>query len=203
MKGLKSESRLIDFLTSTYGGLMPVSVPLRAVRAVPEDACTELKLDHMPDFHAGYALIVDRGRCPFGQKSLNAQLAGAALVILIDREDPALQRPGSVHPIAGYVEIPSILIPWDGANYLLTELDKSREYSVSVDGDQSETSVRGSVSFDLICAQDASLSSDWIDIAFAQFPELLEERRSLIEGMIEKYAGKHDIVSWLRRKLSN
>ena len=197
MRGADSGSRLIDFLTSTYGGAVPENLPMRAVRAVPQDACSELDLSQMHEFQSGYALIVDRGRCPFGQKSLNAQAAGAALVILIDKEDPALQRPGSVHPIAGYIEI-----PWDGANYLLTQLDKSREAAVSADGSVGPSDSERGVSFDLVCADDASLTTDWIDVALTEFSEASEDKRPQIEGLIEKYAGKHDIVAWLRRKMA-
>ena len=197
VKGVNSSSKLIDFLTANYGGMIPPSVPYHAVRSVPEDGCTSFDLSQMPEFKEGSAVIVDRGRCPFGQKSLNAQMAGASLVILIDREDPALQRPGSVHPIAGYIEIPTIMIPWDGANYLLTQLDKSREVAVSADGEGCSVGVF----LDLICGDDTSLSSDWIDVALTVFEEAADARRSQVEGLIEKYSGKHDIVAWLRRRV--
>lgn len=196
MKGVNSSSKLVDFLTANYGGLVPPSVPFNAVRSVPQDGCTPFALSQMTEFKEGSAVIVDRGRCPFGHKSLNAQLAGASLVILIDRDDPALQRPGSIHPIAGHVEIPTIMIPWDGANYLLQQLDKSREIAVSADG---EGHCDG-VSLDLICAGDSSLSNDWIDVALTVFEDSTDTRRSQIEGLIEKYAGRHDIVAWLRRR---
>jgi hypothetical protein len=207
--GPDSSSKLIDFLTSNFGGMVPDSVPLRAVRAVPNDACTELDLSQMSShFKPGYAVIVDRGRCPFGTKALNAQTAGASLVIMVDRDDSALQRPGSIHPIAGYISIPMIMIPWDGANYLFTQLDKSRikeedscaEGEKSSSGSCADTSDEfGSISFDVVSADDASLSNDWIDVALTEFAAAPDDIRHQIEGLIEKHSGKHDIVAWLRR----
>lgn len=201
IRGADASSKLVDFLTSTYGGLVPESVPIHVVRAVPEDACTSINISQMYEYRHGSALIVERGKCPFGQKTLNAQQAGASLVIIVDKNDPALQRPGSVHPIMGYVEIPTIMIPWEGANYLLTQLDKSRDLAIAHTGEVAGPSDSPGVVFDLVCAPDSSLSTDWIDVALTQFPESLEEQRSQIEGLIEKYAGKHDIVAWLKRRM--
>lgn len=203
VKGADSSLKLIDFLTSNFGGMVPDTTSLRAVRSIPGDACTELELSHMTNFRPGSAVIVDRGRCPFGNKAQNAQNAGASLVIMVDRTDPALQRPGSVHPIAGHVSIPTIMVPWDGANYLLKHLDKSRQVCMSAAGDPIEctdSDISGTVSFDVVCADDASLSNDWIEVAFTEFAPAAEDKRPQIEGLIEKYTGKHDIIAWLHRR---
>jgi hypothetical protein len=228
VKGSDNRLKAIDFLTSTYGGRVPDSA-LRAVRAVPADACSALALAQMRHFRPGYAVIVDRGQCPFGEKTLHAQRAGAALVLVVDRNDSALQRLGAVHPTAGYIAIPALMIPLDGADYLLAEIDKSisrissssssAEACASPGGEQGTDGVdlcsgtgsgtgpgtgpeaAGSVSIDVVGAADASLSGDWVDVALTEFAAGAEDKRHQLEGLIEKYSGKHGIVAWLRRQL--
>ena len=202
MKGADSSSRLIDFVASNFGGLVPENIFFNIVVAHPSDACSELNFTQMPNFGNKSAVLVTRGRCPFGEKALTVQESGGSLVILVDEADPALQRPGSTHPISGHIAIPTIMLPWDGAQYILKQIGNKGELCTSNAGELSDCGkgVYGNqMEFDLLCSNDSSMSNDWIDIAHTDFADDPEAKRSQVEGLVEKYSGKHDITSWLRR----
>jgi hypothetical protein len=196
--GREGEQMSCDFLTSNYGGYLPTE-PLSVYVANPPHACQPLDVEKTGGLANGSAVLVRRGNCQFGQKSLNAQSASAAVVIVTDSDDPALQRPGSVHPIAGYVSIPSILIPWPCAREIIKSIEHASS-CVSVEG--TVGACNENVVITLHPGQGSERTNDWINIALTEFMDNPEELETQIMGLLENYAGKEDISSWLRRKIN-
>ncbi|NUP14027.1 MAG: S8 family serine peptidase [Polyangiaceae bacterium] len=96
----------------TYG---PVSAPI--VQADPPLACGPLT--NAADI-AGKIALIDRGTCPFVDKTANAEAAGALAVIVVDDEDQALPFAMSGDP--GSSNIPALLVTLDNGTELKTLL---------------------------------------------------------------------------------
>lgn len=163
-----------DFLTSSFGGRLPLeSLPVIDLEKVVSDstlatACSPISKEVSRHLNSHFALLVRRGGCRFDLKVLNAQQAGARVVILYDPEDRALQRIGGLHPTEGYVDIPAIIIPLSAA--------------VSVQSSEKTVFVS------LTPASDDTLSSKWIDVAYIVWEEDLSNRLIQLEGLIQKYS---------------
>src|SRR5688500_14954274 len=77
-----------DFATMSYSGSGDVTAPLQAVGGIiipspggSESGCAE---EDFADFQAGNIALIQRGTCPFRQKVENADLAGAAGVVIFN-----------------------------------------------------------------------------------------------------------------------
>lgn len=155
----------------------------------------------MPNYVNGGAVLILRGGCKFGPKALNAQAIGASLIIIADESDPALQRPGALHPHAGYVGIPSVMVPWTAAKYILSSFNSSSSDGLTkVDGETVLSHATDNLIIDVIPSDDSSGSKDWIDLAYTEFSDSPDLKITQIEGLLEKYTGKHDILAWLKRQ---
>jgi len=79
--------RNVGFLAADDGGTLPSSVRLPLARtgtpASTDDACAALPANSLN----GQAVLIRRGSCSFYQKALSAQNAGAAFVVLYNREN--------------------------------------------------------------------------------------------------------------------
>lgn len=155
----------------------------------------------MPSYISGGAVLILRGGCKFGPKVLNAQAIGASLIIIADESDPALQRPGALHPHAGYVGIPCVMVSWTAAQYILSIFnDTISEGLTKVDGETLLTQATDNLMIDLIPSEDSSGAKDWIDLAYTEFADSPDLKITQIEGLLEKYTGKQDILAWLKRQ---
>jgi hypothetical protein len=92
--GTSEETRQFDFLTSNFGGKLPLpDQPLTIRSADPIDGCEPiLTLSEGKYATSGIAVMVHRGVCRFDIKALHSQEAGAQLMIVANTEDEALQR---------------------------------------------------------------------------------------------------------------
>jgi len=109
---------------------------------------------------------------------------GAHLMIVVDLEDSALQRLGGKQPLAGYVGMPSIYVPYPCGEQILRGLDNGLGVTVT-----------------LTPSSDTVGSTNWINLAFASWQEEEDERLSQYEGLVQKYISSNDIVAWLRRRV--
>jgi len=125
-----------DFYTATYSGsgdvqaapVVPVDINLDGDRAntsgcEPED---------FADFPEGAVALVQRGTCPFGQKALNADAAGAAGVLIFNQGDdnPNDDRFGVVFATLGE---PGVTIPVFGISFDLgVELATGEDVTVDM-----------------------------------------------------------------------
>jgi Zn-dependent M28 family amino/carboxypeptidase len=113
-----------DFLTMSYSGSGDVTAPLEAVGGIvipspggSESGCSAEDFD---GFTEGSIALIQRGTCPFRQKVLNAQEAGAAGVVIFNEgnEDPADDRIGVVN---GTLDPPRVDIPVIGTSFAVGE----------------------------------------------------------------------------------
>lgn len=190
-----STSFSFDFLTSTFGGLLPLYPLVVARYPVDEFACTATSPPDLADVSAEQkqdtsktAFVVYRGNCKFDEKVINVQTYSdsARLLVIVDTNDGALQRLGGHHPVAGYASIPSVILP-------LPFLDIVHN---KCQGDSNQCTLQ-------LTPEIGSHGADsWIDIAHTEWStDGDEEMLTQIEGLVYKYAPtSSDIASWLRRK---
>ncbi|CAE7714916.1 unnamed protein product, partial [Symbiodinium microadriaticum] len=88
--GGRQDDDSFDFLTSTYGGLLPADEPLRVVEltSLVSDKMMSLGCSPLPAAVdvGGAAVLVSRGGCRFDEKALHIQDLGATMVIVYDPE---------------------------------------------------------------------------------------------------------------------
>ena len=103
---------IADFGVVPYGH----SISGRVIRAEPFDACDPLEISEkfLRDIQGNFIILVERGRCTFSQKVINAQKIGASAVLISDSD-----KNKDVHKIFAVervktqldqVRIPSMLI---------------------------------------------------------------------------------------------
>lgn len=191
-------TRSFDFLTSTYGSVLPSNIVIQ--RSSPTDACQQLEVNMetqvssdgsstSTDISSSFALFAHRGGCRFEMKAQNAQNAGADLLIIANMQDEALQRVGAAKEALGALGAPSILVSMMAGRYI-EELMK----------------LPGPISIEIIPNTDNVLSKAWIDLAFTSFEEMSSEDEILaLDGLIEAYIdhGSQDITAWLERRKRN
>lgn len=172
------ETRSFEFLTSNFGAPLPVDVELPLIWADPVDACSPLPV---ASGSGPMAIIAHRGHCQFDVKALNAQNAGARMLILVDVEDQALQRVGAMAPEVGYVGIPSMLVTAEAGHFL-------------TDGAVAQ----------VIPATDNKGFDNWLEVAYTQWVEDPKDRVLQLQGMLQKFQDtvNHDIVGWLQRRIN-
>jgi hypothetical protein len=204
-----------QFLTSTFGGYLPPDLVLldlltltRQLDHTDETACTPLSpaiVDHINQIQVAamksIGLLVRRGGCRFDQKAVNLLSLTDALLIVYDANDEPLQRLGGLHPTDGYLSTPAIMIPFRTAELIQSALATTGTSPPVVSASLfSSPSPIGSSS---------SSSSQWIDIALAEWEESDENKLLQIEGFKMKYASassslsgleRDDLMAWLERK---
>lgn len=180
-------SRSFDFLTSTFGSILPHGA-IGVTLASDLHACNDtLEGGSLGSFSPSFpiALLTHRGVCRFDVKAFNVQKTGAVLQIVVDTEDNALQRLGGMAPESGYVGIASIMVPLPCGEFVAQSLQAGH-----------------SVIAKLHPAVDATKADAWIDAAYVEWEEAHADKLMQLEGLVQKFAqgGYVDIVAWLRRK---
>jgi len=174
-----------DFLTSTYGGLLPISaMPVSDLASLADPSAGDACIGGLSSINAkGGALLVPRGGCRFDEKALAVQETGARLMVVYDTDDNAMQRLGGLHPVMGYVGIPSVMIPLPCAEKVKASISS---------GNRAELTLTPS--------SDSSGHDDWIDVAYMQWEEADDNRLLQLEGLMNKYSkASTDIVDWFDR----
>ena len=206
-----SEVRSFDFLTSNFGGQLPTHEPIHLIRAEPRNGCSPLEggadevvetdaatgalLPSKSSQYAGLAVVVDRGGCRFDQKALHVQNAGARMVVIVDKDDNALQRVGGMQPDSGFVGIPSVIVTAVAGEHLHKVLSAAG----------SDTSA---VTLEITPARDTTGADAWIELAHTEWSANPEQLVMQLEGQIQKQtrlqkqgAGSGEVIAWLHRKL--
>jgi hypothetical protein len=110
------------FASANYGpgvpsaGLAGSFAVVNAGGALPSEGCGPLV-----GFPAGAIALVDRGTCPFVEKTQNAQAAGAIAVVLVNNVPGAPTSPGG----SGTFSIPTVMISLDAGTLLKQSLPAS------------------------------------------------------------------------------
>lgn len=182
--GLEQELH-VDFLTSTFGGTLPTGA-LRLLFAegagLACDPFSRAFLESIGADNGPFALLVRRGGCRFDDKAAVVESSGAALMVVVDPQDGALQRLGG-GARSGEVGMPSVLVPSPLADFA--------------------SSLRSQpLLLTLYAHEGPEIADEWIDVALTTFAEDAAERRLQTEGLVQRFlqSGKADIVAWLRRQ---
>jgi Zinc carboxypeptidase/PA domain/Chitobiase/beta-hexosaminidase C-terminal domain len=107
------------FAAASYGPAVPAAGVAGAFAvvndgsALPTEGCGPLV-----GFPAGAVALVDRGTCPFVQKTQNAQDAGAIAVVIVNNVGGAPTSPGG----SGTFAIPTVMISQDDGNLMKASL---------------------------------------------------------------------------------
>ena len=192
-------SQSFEFLTSNYGGDLPVGFEFNLEYADPIDLCQIPDLVTETDAAGSISaapvfpkvLIAHRGNCRFDIKSLNAQRLGARVLIVIDLLDQPLQRLGGSYPEVGYIGIPSVLVTAEVAQFL-----ESLAFTSSA-----SNNARLSVQFFSKLGTDGF--DRWLEIASTEWSEDNTDRLFQLQGLRQKFqeTESRDIVSWLDRRI--
>lgn len=206
------EVKVVEYLTSNYGANIPVHRSFPISFAQPVELCnpdnTTLTMKTLADRESedkteltvetgvsgatkaessllfNSILIAHRGGCRFDVKTYNAQLLGTRLLAVVDIADNPLQRLGGMHPEAGYLGIPGILITAEAGRYLESQntADLEVEFFPS----------RTTDGFD-----------NWVDISSMDWVENPSDRILQMKGLIQKYSDTEnlEIVEWLERRI--
>jgi hypothetical protein len=180
----KSQSRTFEFLTSNFGAHLPVGMELPVVKSSSPFACEPMEnvsSSLLQDYvMSGVAMLAQRGLCRFDVKALNAQKAGARVLILTDLEDKALQRLGGMLPDLPFVGIPAVLTTSEVGQFL-----QDRDF------------------VEFFPSLDDSGLENWLQIAYTEWNEDDKSRHMQLQGLLSKFqeTENHDIVSWLQRRI--
>ena len=208
-----SQVRSFDFLTSNFGGQLPSSGPIDLVYAEPRNGCSALQEDMAVDVgavdveagiaskippsnkYANLAVVVERGGCRFDIKALHAQNAGASVLVIVEKDDNALQRVGGMQPDSGFVGIPSILVTAAAGEHLQSLLGNTRS-------DHTRATLQ------LTPAEDSTGADAWIELAHTEWSTDPQQLIMQLDGQIQKQSllqkqgvGSGEIVAWLHRKM--
>jgi Zn-dependent M28 family amino/carboxypeptidase len=140
-----------DFLTLDYSGSGDATAPLEAVGPIvipsPGGSVSGCSAADFAGFTEGSIALIQRGTCPFRQKALNAQDAGAVGVVIFNEgnEDPTDDRLG---PISGTLDPPRLGIPVIGTSFAVGEelyglLQQNQEVVVRLKVDASVVTTPG------------------------------------------------------------
>ncbi len=145
------------------------------------------------------AVVVHRGGCRFHEKALNAQAAGARLLVIVDVEDNALQRVGGFNPEAGYVGLPSVIVTKHAGTFLSEAFAARRISSSSLH--QVEEPL---LSMELSLSTTNDVADMWIELAYTVWEEEDKARLMQVEGLIQKFSTtdivSNEIALWLQRR---
>ena len=145
------------------------------------------------------AVVVHRGDCRFHEKALNAQAAGARLLVIVDVEDNALQRVGGFNPEAGYVGLPSVIVTKHAGTFLSEAFAARRISSSSLQ--QVEEPL---LSMELSLSTTNDVADMWIELAYTVWEDEDKARLMQVEGLIQKFSTtdivSNEIALWLQRR---
>merc|ERR1712196_223428 len=103
---------------------------------------------------------------------MNAEAAGATLLVIIDVEDNALQRLGATEPHSSLIGIPSIIVTAMAGKKLIKAINSSPQTTMT-----------------LTSLPDNNLADTWIELAFTKFATGRDALLSQIAGMSKKFEG--------------
>jgi hypothetical protein len=119
---LKMKNEEFEFVSGTWGGILPEG-PKRIIVAEPFHACSPLtnKLEDMKDA----IVLVERGKCGFGDKALNVQAGGGSVLMVADRKDTALLRMGAIQEQMNKIGIPGIIVTKESSEKIIKSHENS------------------------------------------------------------------------------
>jgi hypothetical protein len=171
--GDTAKSPPLQFLTSNFGGTLPLFTEVQLIRSVPADACADLEFHGLHSYPKPIALVIDRGGCPFHVKMQHADRAGARLAIIINILDEPLQRIGGLLPYAGYIGMPAVLFTAPAGAYLVDRLNAASASDEPAD-----------VIAEIMPASGSSEADAWIDMAFFKWHETAEGKSTQYVAII-------------------
>jgi Zn-dependent M28 family amino/carboxypeptidase len=132
-----------EFATMTYSGSGDVTAPLQAVDVVvpiganpPNTSTSGCEATDFAGFTAGNVALMQRGTCPFRQKTDNAAAAGASAVIVFNEGQPMSPTNPEDRTVVvqGTLGTPGVTIPAIGTSYAIGEelVDQTRAGAVTV-----------------------------------------------------------------------
>ena len=186
---MNSYTHTFDFLASTFGGLLPTR-EFVIIKADPFDACEEMSNDLKKAIESlsstsVVGVLVTRGTCKFDVKAANVQAAGARLMIVTDPVDNCLQRVGGMAPETGYIGIPSILVTRPCAEFLENNAKNAIEFFLETGTDGNAVSATSSLIGKLNLGNDTYGADEWIDIAYTEWADDVDQKLLQIEGLIQ------------------
>ena len=161
VKGAKT----YEFLRGMFGGPLPRS-PLEVVAAEPLDGCAPIENAHA--LHNKIALV-ERGSCMFTNKGQNIEAAGAAGMIVVNRDSKDLTRMWAGEKAIREITIPAVMVTAAGGDALLANMPRP-----------------------VLLKSSGVMNSDWQQVSrfmrLSDWSEDDDERRSVYE----KLSIKHD-----------
>jgi hypothetical protein len=182
--GGTTEPPSLQFLTSNFGGTLPLFTDIQLIRSVPADACTDLEFHGLQGYAKPIALVIDRGGCPFHVKMQHAERAGARLAIIINILDEPLQRIGGLLPYSGYIGMPAVLLTAPAGAFLVDRLNAAATASDEA----------AEVTAEITPAVGSTEADEWIDMAFFNWHETAEGKSTQYVASAFLYFNLHFTV---------
>ena len=145
----KIPNTIADFGIVPYGH----SISGHLLKAIPFDGCDPLKIpdEVLKSVQGNLILLMERGRCNFSQKVINAQNIGASSVLISDADSTknvhqifAVER---VKSMLDKVRIPSMLINKKDSNTLAAQLKKHEQIELGMDFELRKAEFKSKLSF--------------------------------------------------------
>ncbi len=107
----------VDFRRAAFGGEFTGVISGEGIKTVPAFACNSGPITNGAAISGKIALI-DRGNCSFDEKCLNAQLAGAIMVIVMNSNAATLGGPAfsmgvATASVASQITIPCVMVGYE------------------------------------------------------------------------------------------
>jgi hypothetical protein len=115
-----SGSKTYEFLRGMFGGPLPRS-PLEVVAAEPLDGCAPI--ENVIALRNKIALV-ERGSCMFTNKGQNVEAAGAAGMIVVNRDSKDLTRMWAGEKAIREITIPAVMVTGDAGDALLSNMPR-------------------------------------------------------------------------------
>ena len=146
-----------------FGGPLPRS-PLEVVVAEPLDGCAPI--ENAIDLRNKIALV-ERGSCMFTNKGMNVEAAGAAGMIVVNRDTKDLTRMWAGEKAIREITIPSVMVTGQGGDAILANMPRRTAQSIS------------SLERGMAAGRSIHALSDW--------PEDDDDRASVYEKLSQKH----------------
>ncbi|MBK9379016.1 MAG: T9SS type A sorting domain-containing protein [Saprospiraceae bacterium] len=126
----------IDFVRAGFGGEFTSVISGEGIRTVPAFACNSGPITNGAAISGNIALI-DRGNCNFDEKCLNAQIAGAIMVIVMNSNSATLGGPAfamgvATQAIADQITIPCVMVSFDEGNRIKNAITSGEKVTFSI-----------------------------------------------------------------------
>ena len=113
-------AKTYEFLRGMFGGPLPRS-PLEVVAAEPLDGCAPI--ENALSLRNKIALV-ERGSCMFTNKGQNVEAAGAAGMIVVNRDSKDLTRMWAGEKAIRDITIPAVMVTGQGGDALLANMPR-------------------------------------------------------------------------------